>query len=77
MYLKGKKEGEWLTFNSNNVLISRSNYKNDLLQGWTYGYDIKGKLLGKLFYNKGIVLKGDELDEYFKYCEKNGIDPNN
>ena len=76
-YLKGKKEGEWLTFNSNNVLISRSNYKNDLLQGWTYGYDIKGKLLGNLFYNKGIVLKGDELDEYFKYCEKNGIDPNN
>jgi antitoxin component YwqK of YwqJK toxin-antitoxin module len=76
-YLKGKKEGEWLTFHTNNVVISRCNYRNGLVHGWTYGYDIKGKLLGKSLYNKGVELKGDELEKYLKYCEKNGIDPNN
>ena len=76
-YLKGKKEGEWLTFHTNNVVISRCNYRNGLVHGWTYGYDIKGKLLGKSLYDKGVELKGDELEKYLKYCEKNGIDPNN
>ena len=76
-YKKNKKEGEWLTFHTNGVIISRCTYRNGLLQGWAYSYDTKGKLLGKTMFNKGVQLKGEELDKYLEFCKQKGIDPNN
>ena len=76
-YKKNKKEGEWLTFHTNGVITSRCNYRNGLTQGWAYGYDTKGKLLGKSMFNKGVEIKGEELDKYLEFCKQKGIDPNN
>jgi antitoxin component YwqK of YwqJK toxin-antitoxin module len=76
-YVKNKKEGEWQTFHPNGVMESRMTFKNNLAHGWAYGFDPKGKLYGKKMHRNGVHLEGEELDNYLKNCEKNGIDPNN
>jgi antitoxin component YwqK of YwqJK toxin-antitoxin module len=76
-YVKNKKEGEWQTFHPNGVMESRMTFKNNLAHGWAYGFDPKGKLYGKKMHRNGVLLEGEELDNYLKNCEKNGIDPNN
>ncbi len=76
-YVKNKKEGEWQTFHPNGVMESRMTFKNNLAHGWAYGFDPKGKLYGKKMHRNGVLLQGEELDNYLKNCEKNGIDPNN
>jgi antitoxin component YwqK of YwqJK toxin-antitoxin module len=76
-YIKNKKEGEWQTFHPNGVMESRMTFKNNLAHGWAYGFDPKGKLYGKKMHRNGVLLEGEELDNYLKKCEKNGIDPNN
>jgi antitoxin component YwqK of YwqJK toxin-antitoxin module len=76
-YIKNKKEGEWQTFHPNGVMESRMTFKNNLAHGWAYGFDPKGKLYGKKMHRNGVLLEGEELDNYLKNCEKNGIDPNN
>jgi len=76
-YVKNKKEGEWQTFHPNGVMESRMTFKNNLAHGWAYGFDPKGKLYGKKMHRNGVLLEGEELDNYLKKCEKNGIDPNN
>lgn len=69
------KEGEWINFHPNGINSSRSNFKKGLLHGWAYTYDIKGKLLGKAFFYKGLELKGEELEKHLKYCVQKGINP--
>lgn len=76
-YTKNMKNGEWLTFHTNGKIAVRSNYKNDLLHGWVFSYDVNGHENGKIYYFENDLYSGSELDKLFNYFEKKGIDPNN
>ena len=76
MYKNGKIEGEWKEYYPNGAIYKISKFKDDRMHGWSFSYNNDGEENGKFLYRNGEKLVGKELDIYLKYCDKNGIDPN-
>ncbi|MFN6037583.1 MAG: hypothetical protein ACK452_03875 [Bacteroidota bacterium] len=71
----GRKQGKWKEFNDKGLLIRESDYRDDLLDGYSKEYDEKGNLkqIEKFFTGKKIE-KAKELREVKFYKEYFSID---
>ncbi len=75
-YENGKIVGEWKEYYPNGSILKVSKFKDDRLHGWATSYSKDGEEIGKILYQNGEKLTGKELESFLKFCEKNGIDPN-
>jgi antitoxin component YwqK of YwqJK toxin-antitoxin module len=75
-YVNGKLSGEWREYYPNGVLNKISRYKDDRLHGWSTTFTKDGEENGKFMYQYGEKIEGKDLEDYLKFCQKKGIDPN-
>ena len=59
----GLKQGDWKEFYPNGGIKSEKTYKDDLLNGYYKEYDIHGKLVLTMLYDKGAIVKSRVEDE--------------
>lgn len=76
MYKEGKKIGSWESFHQNGQKMALERYKNGVLHGWCYVYDIKGVQSGKSYFFEGKRLEGKALNAKLNELKQKGIDPN-
>jgi antitoxin component YwqK of YwqJK toxin-antitoxin module len=55
---------------------SMTRYKNGVKHGYATGYDENGKEVKTIYFYKGRLLTGKDLDKHLNYCKSKGIDPN-
>lgn len=75
-YQNGKYVGDWKEYYPNGILFKVTKYKDNRMHGWSTTYTKDGEESGKYLYQYGEKLTGKELDDFLKFCEKKGIDPN-
>mgnify|MGYP001352318428 CR=1 FL=1 len=72
-YKNGKKEGTWI-IKQDDIILSRHNYKNDKLEGYSIEYSITNSIT---FFCKPIKVrtlkshgnyKNNKKDGFWKYC---------
>jgi len=68
-FIKGKKDGEWNYYTNSGILKTTNNYKNDKLEGLSYGYE--NGLLESIVNYSNDTLSG--VYETYKYGKLNKI----
>ncbi|MBM3452661.1 MAG: hypothetical protein FJX84_05920 [Bacteroidetes bacterium] len=75
-YVDGKLQGISIEYYRNGNKSTLFRYKNGLKNGYASGYDENGKEVTTIYYYKGRLLEGKELEKHLNYCKSKGIDPN-
>ena len=75
-YVDGNLQGISMEYFRNGNKSSMTRYKNGIKHGYATGYDENGKEVKTIYYYKGRLLTGKDLDKHLNYCKSKGIDPN-
>jgi antitoxin component YwqK of YwqJK toxin-antitoxin module len=75
-YVDGNLQGISMEYFRNGNKSSMTRYKNGVKHGYATGYDENGKEVKTIYYYKGRLLTGKDLDKHLNYCKSKGIDPN-
>jgi antitoxin component YwqK of YwqJK toxin-antitoxin module len=75
-YVYGNLQGISMEYFRNGNKSSMTRYKNGIKHGYATGYDENGKEVKTIYYYKGRLLTGKDLEKHLNYCKSKGIDPN-
>ena len=75
-YIDGNLNGISMEYYRNGNKSSMIRYKLGIKHGYATGYDENGKEVKTIYYYKGRLLTGKDLEKHLNYCKSKGIDPN-
>lgn len=76
VYVNGKKNGEWKTFQPDGKIETLERYIDDDKHGWFTIYDENGNEKTKVYYFHGRRVEGEELKKMMQTMKEKGINPN-
>ncbi len=75
-YVNNKRHGTWEEFQPNGYLLTFSRYKDGVKHGWCTAHDESGKEINKVYFYKGEMYTGKDLQFLMKQLKEKGINPN-
>jgi antitoxin component YwqK of YwqJK toxin-antitoxin module len=75
-YLNGRKHGVWEDYQPTGKHLAFTRYKNGVKHGWCMAYDPSGKEVSRVYYYKGQLKEGKDLEFLMKQMKEKGMDPN-